>query len=90
MAAPEEPFEGIALNAYLIGGGYETLYTRISEFEQATGARVNLAAALPRFELKELLQRKFDQGDDADADIDVFSAHGKLTSITTCPSVRLF
>ena len=36
-------FEGVTINAKLIGGQqYEALYSRIAEWEKATGAKVNI------------------------------------------------
>jgi len=45
-------FEGVTVNAKLIGGQqYETLYARIAEWEQATGARVNILSKKSHFEI---------------------------------------
>jgi multiple sugar transport system substrate-binding protein len=53
-AAQELPgsFEGVTIDAKLIGGQqYEALYARIAEWEQATGARVNVISKKNHFEL---------------------------------------
>ncbi len=71
-AQEEKPFEGVVLNAYFIGGGaYEKLYTKIPEFEEATGATVNVAAKLSHFELNKRVAQEFATG----GDIDVISTH---------------
>ncbi|WP_422369812.1 sugar ABC transporter substrate-binding protein [Hoeflea sp.] len=45
-------FEGVTIDAKLIGGQqYENLYSRISEWEQATGATVNVVSKKNHFEL---------------------------------------
>lgn len=53
-AAQELPgkFEGVTIDAKLIGGQqYENLYSRISEWEKATGATVNVISKKNHFEL---------------------------------------
>jgi multiple sugar transport system substrate-binding protein len=53
-AAQELPgrFEGVAIDAKLIGGQqYEALYARIAEWEEATGAKVNVISKKNHFEL---------------------------------------
>ncbi len=53
-AAQELPgkFEGVTIDAKLIGGQqYEALYARIAEWEQATGAKVNVISKKNHFEL---------------------------------------
>lgn len=70
--AQEKPFEGVVLNAYFIGGGaYEKLYTKIPEFEEETGAKVNIAAKLSHFELNKRVAQEFATG----GEIDVISTH---------------
>jgi len=72
MAQEKKPFEGVVLNAYFIGGGaYEKLYTKIPEFEEQTGAKVNIAAKLSHFELNKRVAQEFASG----GDIDVISTH---------------
>lgn len=45
-------FEGVTINAKLIGGQqYEALYSRIAEWEKATGAKVNILSKKNHFEL---------------------------------------
>ena len=45
-------FEGVTIDAKLIGGQqYENLYSRISEWEEATGATVNVISKKNHFEL---------------------------------------
>lgn len=45
-------FEGVSINAKLIGGQqYEALYSRIAEWEKATGAKVNILSKKNHFEL---------------------------------------
>ena len=45
-------FEGVTVDAKLIGGQqYEALYARIAEWEQATGAKVNVLSKKNHFEL---------------------------------------
>ena len=45
-------FEGVTIDAKLIGGQqYENLYSRIGEWEQATGATVNVISKKNHFEL---------------------------------------
>jgi len=45
-------FEGVTINAKLIGGQqYEALYSRIGEWEKATGAKVNVISKKNHFEL---------------------------------------
>ena len=45
-------FEGVTIDAKLIGGQqYEALYSRISEWEKATGATVNVISKKNHFEL---------------------------------------
>ncbi|MDZ5695890.1 sugar ABC transporter substrate-binding protein [Chelativorans sp. M5D2P16] len=53
-AAQELPgsFEGVTIDAKLIGGQqYEALYARIAEWEEATGATVNVVSKKNHFEL---------------------------------------
>ncbi|MFC6488811.1 ABC transporter substrate-binding protein [Nitratireductor sp. GCM10026969] len=53
-AAQELPgsFEGVTIDAKLIGGQqYEVLYARIAEWEEATGATVNVVSKKNHFEL---------------------------------------
>lgn len=72
FAQEKKPFEGVVLNAYFIGGGaYEKLYTKIPEFEEKTGAKVNIAAKLSHFELNKRVAQEFASG----GDIDVISTH---------------
>ncbi|SLN62673.1 ABC transporter substrate-binding protein [Roseisalinus antarcticus] len=54
LAAQELPgsFEGVTIDAKLIGGQqYEALYNRIAEWEEATGATVNVISKKNHFEL---------------------------------------
>lgn len=45
-------FEGVTINAKLIGGQqYEALYSRIADWEQATGAKVSILSKKNHFEL---------------------------------------
>ncbi|WP_343313421.1 sugar ABC transporter substrate-binding protein [Brucella sp. BE17] len=45
-------FDGVTINAKLIGGQqYEALYSRIGEWEKATGAKVNILSKKNHFEL---------------------------------------
>ncbi|UUP19781.1 ABC transporter substrate-binding protein [Nitratireductor thuwali] len=45
-------FDGVTIDAKLIGGQqYEALYARIAEWEQATGAKVNVVSKKNHFEL---------------------------------------
>ena len=45
-------FEGVTIDAKLIGGQqYEALYARIPEWEQATGAKVNVISKKNHFDL---------------------------------------
>jgi len=45
-------FEGVTIDAKLIGGQqYENLYSRIAEWEEATGAKVNVISKKNHFEL---------------------------------------
>ncbi|WP_226781458.1 ABC transporter substrate-binding protein [Oceaniglobus trochenteri] len=45
-------FEGVTIDAKLIGGQqYENLYSRITEWEEATGAKVNVVSKKNHFEL---------------------------------------
>ena len=67
-----ESFEGVVLDAYFIGGGaYEKLYTKIPEFEEQTGAKVNIAGKLSHFELNKRVAQEFATG----GEIDVISTH---------------
>src|SRR3954471_1351722 len=49
-------FDGVTIDAKLIGGQqYEALYTRIGEWEKATGAKVNILTKKNGFDIdKEL------------------------------------
>lgn len=52
VTAAAAEFDGVTLDAKLIGGQqYENLYGRIAEWEQATGAKVNIISKKNHFEL---------------------------------------
>lgn len=56
-------FEGVTVNAKLIGGQqYEALYSRIAEWEKATGAKVNILSKKNHFELDKEIKSDIASG----------------------------
>jgi multiple sugar transport system substrate-binding protein len=56
-------FEGITIDAKLIGGQqYEALYSRIGEWEKATGAKVNILSKKNHFELDKEIKSDIASG----------------------------
>ncbi|EEX86697.1 MULTISPECIES: ABC transporter substrate-binding protein [Brucella] len=56
-------FEGVTVNAKLIGGQqYETLYARIADWEKATGAKVNILSKKNHFELDKEIKSDMASG----------------------------
>ncbi|NKC03301.1 sugar ABC transporter substrate-binding protein [Ochrobactrum haematophilum] len=56
-------FEGVTINAKLIGGQqYEALYSRIGEWEKATGAKVNILSKKNHFELDKEIKSDIASG----------------------------
>jgi multiple sugar transport system substrate-binding protein len=56
-------FEGVTINAKLIGGQqYEALYSRIAEWEKATGAKVNILSKKNHFELDKEIKSDIASG----------------------------
>jgi multiple sugar transport system substrate-binding protein len=59
----------------LVGGPmYDSLYTRLREFEQSEGVKVEVAAALAHPELNERIEEEFSSGA---ATYDLISTHSK-------------
>ncbi|MBC2884301.1 sugar ABC transporter substrate-binding protein [Ochrobactrum sp. CM-21-5] len=56
-------FEGVTVNAKLIGGQqYEALYSRIADWEKATGAKVNILSKKNHFELDKEIKSDIASG----------------------------
>lgn len=56
-------FDGVTINAKLIGGQqYEALYSRIGEWEKATGAKVNILSKKNHFELDKEIKSDIASG----------------------------
>ncbi|WP_435658269.1 ABC transporter substrate-binding protein [Brucella pituitosa] len=56
-------FEGVTVNAKLIGGQqYEALYSRIAEWEKVTGAKVNILSKKNHFELDKEIKSDIASG----------------------------
>lgn len=56
-------FEGVTIGAKLIGGQqYEALYSRIAEWEKATGAKVNILSKKNHFELDKEIKSDIASG----------------------------
>ena len=56
-------FEGVTIDAKLIGGQqYEALYSRIAEWEKATGAKVNILSKKNHFELDKEIKSDIASG----------------------------
>lgn len=62
--AQEPPnFDGVELTATLIGGGaYDRLYTKLDEWQELTGARIDTSTRLAHSELNEKLRREYASG----------------------------
>src|SRR3979409_1318312 len=56
-------FDGVTIDAKLIGGQqYEALYTRIGEWEKATGAKVNILTKKNGFDIDKELKSDIASG----------------------------
>lgn len=73
-----KPFEGVTLRAVLIGGGtYEPLYESIPEFEQETGAKVEIVFKGNHFDLDKKVKLDFASNT---VNFDVMSNHTSFYS----------